>query len=390
MIFPLQNIAIIGLGHMGASIAAATRENMLAEQIIGLDNDESALRYCQQYNIVDKVMPIEAISKNCELIIIASPPSTVGPIISTIADTVTKNTVVTDIASVKLPILQYVEQNIHSNINFIAGHPIAGGTNTGPQNANSNLFARKLVMLTPAPETAIDDPALMLVQSFWQHLDAIVEIMNADMHDVVYGYVSHLPHIIAYAANATIYNTTLNNSTRLPDTLFRFIRLGNSNAALWCDILWSNKPAISQALDTYISMLQHIANELTQEENSPQSNNQPSEQENINLAITTLFPRIAASCLVATVAILERHIGQKLAIYSGAGFADVASPAAETPESDMEAIAYHHRSVKILLNKYTEHLMQIASALTQETPEQLLKLLQDMQQSHIELNTRIG
>lgn len=392
MSFPLPSIGIIGLGQVGASLALAIRKNGVTQQIIGHDIDEESLRYCQQEKVVDAVMPLEAMAKKCDLIIIATPPNAIGRVIRELKGNLSEDCVVTDVASVKLPVLRDLEEECPEGINFIPSHPIAGGTFTGPQTADGDIFTRKLCMLTPPQGVDIHDPSLQLVQQFWQHLDMVIELVPAEVHDLIYGYVSHLPHIIAFAASATLADSSLPTQAPMPETLFRFLRLGNSGAQLWTDILLHNQAPVAEAGRTYLAMLSHIREELSQGDsaaNDEQTVSEAEAHEHCAIAESILFPRIAASCLIATVSMLERQAGQRLARYSGAGFADVASPAAAEPDKDMEHISTHYKKVSELLERYERQIDSIISAIEAGQPKQLEALLSDMYQAHQPLRERL-
>ena len=379
--FPLSSIGIIGLGQVGASLALAIQKAGLAEQLIGVDADEASLRYVQEKKIIDAVMPLEAMAQRCGLIIIATPPHSIGGVLQSLKPHLGEQTVVTDVASVKLPVLRYLEEECPEGINFIPSHPIAGGTFTGPQTATGDIFARKMCVLTPPQGVDVNDESLQMVQQFWQHLDMVIELMPADVHDLIYGYVSHLPHMLAYAASATLADSPL-DPEHAPQTLFRFLRLGNSGVELWRDILLHNQAAVAEAGRTYLAMLTHIRGELAEGSKQDDVQEHDHSTEKCTVAETILFPRIAASCLIATVSILERQASTRLARYSGAGFADVASPASEEPEKDMEQISSHYQRVGELLTRYEKHLDAIISAVESGQPKQLESLLREMYLAH--------
>lgn len=365
-LFP--TLGIIGLGQIGASVALAARKAGVCKLIWGFDSDEATNSYCQQKGMIDAVAKPEAMAKDCDLILLAVPPAAVGAVTKRLLPHLSPDTVITDVASVKLPVLTYLENECPEGINFIPGHPIAGGTTAGAEGANGAVFARKLVMLTPPQGIDIRDPALERVRFFWEMLDSVVEMMPAEVHDLIYAHVSHLPHVIAFAANGCF--------THPPEHLQRFLRLAQSDPMLWTDIFLHNQQYTLMALRNYIAMIQHIAGELTQ--GTPEDATAP---DDVTLAQTVLFPRIAASCLIATVSMLERQSGQRLARYSGAGFADVASPAAvDAPESDMEQISFHAKAVVEILTRYTQKLESLASAIESGQAKQLLDLLETMQQ----------
>jgi cyclohexadieny/prephenate dehydrogenase len=380
----LPSLGIIGLGMIGASVALAARRHDVADEIIGFDSSEDTVRLCQQEEIVDSIMPLEAMAARCSLIIIAVPPHIVAEVTQKLLPHLGEDTVITDVASTKLPILQMLEQMDQSDIPFIPGHPIAGNTHTGPSAADANIFSRKLVMLTPPQGIDIEDPALQRVTAFWEALDTTIEMMPADFHDLVYGYVSHLPHMIAFAASAAISLDYKSDETR--EKLQRFLRLGNSDPALWSDIFFHNLQPVLQALQTYTAMLAHIKQELengpAEGEGNKADETSETPKADDHTAVHTLFPRIASSCLVATVTMLERQSGQRLARYSGAGFADVASPAAEAPEGDMELISHHTAVVLPLITAFEAQLQQLLAALQAGQAKQMLSLLTEMQEKH--------
>ncbi len=375
-----STIGIIGLGNIGASLALAIKDADLCTTLYGTDTDEKALRYCQAEEMIDAVVPLEKMAADCDLIILAVPPHCVGEVTEQLKPHLQEDTVLTDVASVKLPVLSYLETIADENINFVPGHPIAGGTQAGPESAHTDMFTRKLVMLTPPMGVEIDDPALQIVQAFWNHLDTVIELMPADFHDLVYGYVSHLPHLVAFAASATL--ATVNGLNDEDGVLSRFTRLGDSHPPLWADIVLNNQPNVLAALKNYIAMISHIREELGEGKDQQE---EMADAEDCGTAARILFPRIAASCLIATVSMLERQSGQRLARYSGAGFADVAAPAAEAPDSDVELISKHYAAVSGLLLRYEKHLDMLAIAIEGNQPKQLTEALQEMRNAHLDL-----
>jgi prephenate dehydrogenase len=300
---------------------------------------------------------LEYIAQHCPLIILAVPPEAVGPAALKLVPHLAKGHVLTDVASTKLPVVEFMKGTLPPGISFIPGHPIAGGTRSGPMDAQGDIFARKMVMLTPPLGIDIHDPALQLVKDFWEHMDSVVELMPADFHDLVYAHVSHLPHILAFAASAVLVDQNLHNA---PDTFFRFIRLGLSGPTLWTDIFLQNQHYVSHALRTYLAMLSHIREELSQAPDNNASSHKP------GLANTVLFPRIAASTLIATVQMLERQSGQRMARYSGAGFATA------------------------LLSRYQQLLETLAAAIEGGQRKLLLAELESMHKANIQLRQQIG
>jgi cyclohexadieny/prephenate dehydrogenase len=386
-LFP--TLGIYGLGQMGASLALAARKAGVCETILAHDINAKYLAYGQEKKLFDAAVTAQEMAERADLIVICVPPALVGHATRELLPHLREDTILTDIASVKMPVLHYLETECPEGINFIPGHPIAGGTIAGPMGANGEVFARKLTILTPPMGVDIQDAGMMRVRRFWEYLDSVVELMPADVHDMIYGHVSHLPHLISFAACATLAECDDLHTppkgrreaagvwggkppNQEKETLRRFLRLGESDPMLWTDIVLNNQQYVLHALKNYLAMLAHIRKELSEgTEESPQEHNPA-------LVAQVLFPRLAASCLVATVSMLERQSGQRFARYSGAGFADVASPASEAPEEDMEKISSHSVEVERTLARYQGHLEALCTALEGAQPKQLLALLSEM------------
>ena len=380
----LRSLGVIGLGQIGASLALAARHAGLAEEILGEDRDAEALEYCRENGIISQSASLREIATRCELIILAVPPEAIGPVTLAMVPDLAPGAVLTDVASTKMPVVAFMQNELPAGVSFIPGHPIAGGTRSGPYDANGAVFARKMVMLTPPLGIDINDPGLQRVRNFWLGLDTVVELMPADFHDLVYGYVSHLPHLLAFAASALLADADVGNEP--PASFFRFIRLGLSGPALWADIFLQNQHYVLQALRNYLAMLNHIHGELQAGPQEPVPV-QPGSSRRVN---NSLFTRIAASTLIATVQMIERQSGQRLARYSGAGFADLVSPAAEAPEGDMELISNHYQQVSTLLARYQQLLEGLAAAIEAGQRGLLLKELETMMQANLALRGRIG
>lgn len=342
-----DRITLIGLGLIGSSIARACRTNQAAYKIVGCDDSETVLAYARQQNIVDVAMrdPRTAVAHS-NLVILATPPSTLAYIAQQIGPLLTPGTLVMDTASVKLAAVEAIAPYLPPHVHFIPAHPIAGSELSGISASSANLFERRRVVVTP--EAPLEGELLKKITRFWGALGARVEGMPAALHDHIYAYVSHLPQLLAYAVGQTIPGYARQ------ETLSRFLRKSSANIQLWAEIFALNKTNLLAALDRYLDAISHIVNELK----SAPADASPVQPADPALAATVLFPRIAASCLITTVMEAERKAGLSFARYSGAGFADFASPATSAPDNDLERISSQYPHVVALLETYSAHLKQ--------------------------------
>jgi len=84
-----------------------------------------------------------------------------------------------------------------------------------------------------------------------------------------------------------------------------------------------NRDNLLAALDRYIDAITHIMEEFSDAPDG--SGGEP----DMELVRVSLFPRVAASCLVTTVMEAEKKAGFSFARYAGTGFADFTFPASQ-------------------------------------------------------------
>ena len=100
--------------------------------------------------------------------------------------------------------------------------------------------------------------------------------MSSDEHDFIYGAVSHLPHIVAFALMNTIGATGTENH----DNVMSFsgsglrdcTRIAASNPVMWRDICVSNKTALLQLIDQFEKTLGNMRTWIETENSSELEN----------------------------------------------------------------------------------------------------------------------
>ena len=105
--FIFQKTLIIGVGLIGSSIARALRERNISSEIHGVDTSANVLAKCDNLNILSSgKKDLNDYSCQFDLIIICSPLSTYKKIFSSLNKFVTKPTLVTDVGSTKMSVIQ--------------------------------------------------------------------------------------------------------------------------------------------------------------------------------------------------------------------------------------------------------------------------------------------
>ena len=255
-----MQIAIIGLGGIGASVGLALQHAALDCVVMGYDLAPDALSDALQAGAIDHPAESVAACADADLIVIATPPLAVPAIFQQLAPSLRPDTVLTDVVSVKLPVLRWAEQYLPDPSRFVGGHPIAGTEHHGIRAARADLFHGASWALTPTAQT--DPDALLRVQAFVRTLRAAPLTMDAAQHDREFALLSFVPHALAFSLAAMHRE----NPTALPPggSWRSATRVAQSDPTLWAQLILLNHEPTRVWLEQLIQRLQTLADTLTQ------------------------------------------------------------------------------------------------------------------------------
>lgn len=259
------HLVIIGVGLIGGSLARALRDHDAVSQITGVARSRETLDLALQLGVIDNAEtdPVMAM-KDADLVVIATPVSTIGPLLESIADHIPAHCVITDAGSVKASVAKAARQVLGEKVDcFVPGHPIAGTENSGVAASFAELFIDHRVILTPLDENSETD--ISLVQAMWEVCGARVVRMSDEDHDAMLAATSHLPHLLAFSL-VDFLSQQERHEEIFANTAggFRdFTRIAASSPVMWRDICLANKDELIPLLDSmekqlasYRSMLQ--------------------------------------------------------------------------------------------------------------------------------------
>jgi len=260
-----KSVAIIGLGLIGASIAAAIRRHrsQKADEVFisAFDQDATSLEKGLALGLIDQAASsIEEAVESADLVVIAVPVLAFKPVLSSLRHLFNQpGVVLTDVGSVKGIVVSEIEACSGEPVkNFIPGHPIAGSEKHGVAANNPDLFAHHKVILTPLASSNKDD--LERVKTLWQQFGADVVLMSVEHHDLVLAQTSHLPHLLAFALIDTL--SVQGNSLEVFDYaaggLRDFSRIAASDPTMWRDVFESNKAPLLEVLSRYQAELEDL------------------------------------------------------------------------------------------------------------------------------------
>lgn len=249
-----ERVALIGLGLIGSSLCHVMRREGLARHIAGNARSEATRETAMKIGLVDSVHENpEAAVNDADLVILCAPVGVLGALAEAIASNLKPGSILTDVGSVKMAVINDVGAHTPNGVHLIPAHPVAGTEQSGPESGFAELFEDRWCILTP-PKDA-DQKAVKKLEAFWQACGSRVELMDAQHHDLVLAVTSHLPHLIAYnivGTAADLETVTESEVIKYSAGGFRdFTRIAASDPTMWRDVFLNNKEAVLEVLGRF-------------------------------------------------------------------------------------------------------------------------------------------
>ena len=258
-------LAVVGVGLIGGSFAAALRRAGHVGRVLGVGRQPAALARAQALGLIDEAVTLEQAGRQADFLMLATPVSSLGGILAGLAPVLREDAVVTDAGSTKQDVAAAARAMLGARIGqFVPGHPIAGSDAAGPDAAEAGLYQDRNVILTPLPEN--DEARLQRVALAWQACGARVRTMSAADHDAVLASVSHLPHWLSALYMAQVAAAP-DAAVRLAlaGTGFRdFTRIAAGSPEVWRDIFLSNRQAMQNELSALRAVLDRAERALAE------------------------------------------------------------------------------------------------------------------------------
>lgn len=263
----LKHIVLIGVGLIGGSFVLDLKRLGRVETVTGIDLDRDNLDRALERRVIDRAYTqIDGLSMHeADLVVIATPVSTLPDICRAVRPYLNAHTAVTDVGSTKQSAIRAFRSVLPEHLSrCVAAHPIAGSDRSGALSAQFGLFQDRKLVIAPHGEECAE--ALELVEGLWQAVGAQTFRMDAEEHDAVFAAVSHMPHLAAFAyVHQIADHPDRQRYLEFAATGFRdFTRIASSHPAVWADICLANKNSLLDliaGLHTQLSELEHILTE---------------------------------------------------------------------------------------------------------------------------------
>ncbi|MDI6641602.1 MAG: prephenate dehydrogenase [Elusimicrobiota bacterium] len=285
------NIAIIGVGLIGGSLGMALKKLKVKTtcsadtsklKVIGIGRHKHKLQLAKRIGAVDEYTTNFADGvKNADIVVIATPVDTIVPMVKKILPFLKPGCIITDVGSVKKPIVVGVERllsrpttqtsfgchglvstNSQLSTYFVGAHPLAGSEKTGVKFATADMFKDATVVITPTGnKTGRYAKALKTISDMWRSVGGKVIYISPEDHDQLVSITSHLPHVLSAALVEIVNrrNKVDNRTKRFLAGSFRDItRISDSDASGWAAICQQNKEELTKTISSYIQILNHF------------------------------------------------------------------------------------------------------------------------------------
>jgi prephenate dehydrogenase len=236
------NIALIGLGLMGGSLALSLKPR--CRRLSAYDPDQATLELARRQEIVHVADGDPAIIlSDADLVILACPVPAILDWLRRLPEYIQHPCIVLDIGSSKRTIVAVFE-SLPANFDPIGGHPICGRERLSLDNAERFLYRNAPFVLTPLSRTGerARSAALQIVEG----LGANPIWLDAEDHDRILAATSHLPYLLSSA----LALATPDDAPPLVGPGFRSsARLAGTPSSMMLGVLQSNRDNILDVLD---------------------------------------------------------------------------------------------------------------------------------------------
>jgi len=241
---------------MGGSLGLALQAAGYRGRVVALGRDPSDVQAAIDAGAIHEgVTGPEDLPNSVGLYCVAVPLSAMSGALQQIAPRLRgAEAVVTDVGSVKVPVVNAASRILPHPCNFVGGHPMAGFRHRGVSFARADLFHGVTTILTPVSATR--RAALECVRSLWETVQAHVTIMTAAEHDEVVARVSHLPH--AVAAMLLLQAARDGGLDVAGAGLLDVTRVAARDVELWQDILVCNRDQVRRALGQLVDEFKRL------------------------------------------------------------------------------------------------------------------------------------
>jgi prephenate dehydrogenase len=255
----MRTIAIVGVGLIGGSVGLALRHKAgFTGEILGVSSPRT-IDEAMRAGAIDRGVSLEEAAGTADVLYLAQPISGIIATLGLLPGMIRPGCLVTDAGSTKVRVMEAARELPE----FLGGHPMAGKESRGVSAADPKLFEGKRYVFTHR-DGEREKPVCREFVTWMSLCGAVPVILQAEEHDRIVAFTSHLPQLSSTAMAAVIGSQVIDDEqlTVSGPGLKDATRLALSSWDIWRDIIDTNGVNITHALNVYIDKLTQMRENL--------------------------------------------------------------------------------------------------------------------------------
>lgn len=254
----IKNIAIIGLGLIGGSLAKAIAE-YTDYHVMAQNRTHATLLQAIEDGAVHEELTDDNIGK-ADMVILGLYPEEAVEYMDKLGGKLKKGALVIDVSGIKRYICQEMPPIAQKHgFVFVGTHPMAGKEKGGYFNSEATLFKGASFIITPTDDTTAEEVAWL--QQFAADTGFGMNVVCTPAeHDRMIAFTSQLPHVLA---NAYVQSPQCLHHKGFSAGSYRDVsRVARLNEHLWAELFLQNSDALTQELDLLIKNITEMCDAI--------------------------------------------------------------------------------------------------------------------------------
>lgn len=250
-----MNIAIVGLGIIGGSLAKAFT-SYTEHRVIGINRSEEVVKRALEEGAISEAGTKYSLA-NADIVYMCTYPKHIVSYVRENINYFKKGCIVTDVCGIKSDICDELTEICESGgLQYVGSHPMAGKEKSSYSASEASLFFNASYIVVPcnADKLAVDTVISLAKEIGF----GTVRVTTPSEHDRMIAFTSQVPHALACAY---VMSPCCPNHKGFSAGSYRDVsRVAAINENLWTDLFLSNRKPLSDELGILIDNLTNIKN----------------------------------------------------------------------------------------------------------------------------------
>jgi len=251
-------IAVVGLGLMGGSLAGALRGK--CRSVVGVARRPESIEKALELGLIDRgTRRVSEGVRHADVVVLATPVRVIIEQLFAIGPLLPEGCLLMDLGSTKTQVVAAMAE-LPDQVQPLGGHPMCGKEVSGIEAAEPAIYRGATFILTPLPRTS--NEALALGRELAEAAGSHPLVLSAERQDFLVGTVSHLPYLMACALVVTADATTSSDPAAWKIVAGGYrdtTRIAGSDATMMTDILLTNRDEVLEAVDVFQEQIRRLA-----------------------------------------------------------------------------------------------------------------------------------